>query len=130
MRISDWSSDVCSSDLFEACAEDSLAELRKLVAACRLDVPPQLPSALALLVGNMGYETIGLVEKLPVPEADPIGVPDMVFVRPALLLVFDRLKDELFLVAPVWTADAEAEERARERIDAAAARLARPLPPF
>src|SRR3546814_2570524 len=109
MRISDWSSDVCSSDLFEACAEDSLAELRKLVAACRLDVPPQLPSALALLVGNMGYETIGLVEKLPVPEADPIGVPDMVFVRPALLLVFDRLKDELFLVAPVWTADAEAE---------------------
>src|SRR3546814_8371863 len=52
----------------------------------------------------------------------------MVFVRPALLLVFDRLKDELFLVAPVWTADAEAEERARERIDAAAARLARPLP--
>src|SRR3546814_4606493 len=41
-----------SPDAFEACAEDSLAELRKLVAACRLDVPPQLPSALALLVGN------------------------------------------------------------------------------
>lgn len=115
-------------DAFEPCPEDTLTELRKLVASCRLDVPPQLPPALALLVGNMGYETIGLVENLPVPETDAIGVPDMTFVRPTLLLVFDRLKDELFLVAPVWTADSAAEEKARERIEAAAARLAQPLP--
>ncbi len=120
-----WQSD---RETFEPCAGDALAELRALVASCRLQVPPQLPPALALLVGNMGYETIGLIEKLPVPDADPLGLPDMLFVRPALLLVFDRLKDELFLVAPVWTADPDAEDRARERIDAAAARLAMPLP--
>src|SRR3546814_14586327 len=99
MRISDWSSDVCSSDLvdraaFVRCEGETLAELRKLVASCRLDVPDALPPALALLVGNMGYETIGLVEDLPVPHADAIGVPAMTFVRPSLLLVFDRLKED------------------------------------
>lgn len=113
---------------FVRCEGDTLAELRKLVASCRLDVPDALPPALALLVGNMGYETIGLVEDLPVPDADAIGVPDMTFVRPSLLLVFDRLKDELFLVAPLWAEGARAEARARERIEAASARLAQPVP--
>lgn len=121
-----WQAD---REAFVPCDGDTLSELRALVASCRLEVPPELPPTLALLVGNMGYETIGLVEKLPVPEADPLGLPDMTFVRPTLLLVFDRLKDELFLVAPVWADGAEAEARARERIDEAAARLARPLPP-
>src|SRR3546814_559523 len=113
---------------FVRCEGETLAELRKLVASCRLDVPDALPPALALLVGNMGYETIGLVEDLPVPHADAIGVPDMTFVRPSLLLVFDRLKDELFLVAPLWADTDVAEARARERIEAAAARLAQPVP--
>jgi len=31
-----------------------------------------------------------------------LDLPDMLFVRPTLILVFDRLADALFLVAPVW----------------------------
>src|SRR3546814_18393362 len=65
---------------------DTLFPYTTLFRSCRLDVPDALPPALALLVGNMGYETIGLVEDLPVPHADAIGVPDMTFVRPSLLL--------------------------------------------
>src|SRR3546814_10176676 len=103
---------------------DTLFPYTTLFRSCRLDVPDALPPALALLVGNMGYETIGLVEDLPVPHADAIGVPDMTFVRPSLLLVFDRLKDELFLVAPLWADTDVAEARARERIEEAAAQLA------
>jgi anthranilate synthase component 1 len=51
----------------------------------------------------------------------------MMFVRPTVILVFDRLADTLFLVAPVWPGgDVDA---AAERIDAVAARLATaPLP--
>jgi len=119
-----WQTDPAA---FVPCEDDSLTALRGLVAACRMEVPPELPSTLACLVGYLGYETIGLVEKLSVPAADPIGVPDMIFVRPTLILVFDRLKDELFLVAPVFP-DGQSEEAALERIEAAAARLAQPLP--
>lgn len=110
----------------------SLDALRDLVAECRAHMDPALPAALACLVGYFGYETVGLVEKLPRPADNPIGVPDMLFVRPTVILVFDRLADALYLVAPVWKdsfTDADkAIEAALERIDATAARLAAPLP--
>jgi anthranilate synthase component 1 len=112
---------------FEPLAKDPLTALRTLVADCRMDVPAELPRALACLVGYFSYETVGLVEKLPRPPQSPVGVPDMIFVRPTVLLVFDRLADTLFFVAPVWPgAD---PELAAERIDAVAAQLASaPLP--
>ena len=123
-----WQQD---NDAFTPCPGDTLTELRKLVDACRMDVPPELPRALACLVGYMAFETAGLVEDLPAPKADPIGVPDMIFMRPTLLLVFDRLKDELFLVAPVFPSELSAEAAlaaAHERIETAAARLSQPVP--
>ncbi len=118
---------------FEPVPGDTLAALRALVAEARADVPEALPPALACLVGYMGYETVRLVEPA-VPEAgpSPLNLPDMVFVRPTLLLVFDRLKDELFIVAPIFAAqnpDA-AYSAACDRISDAERRLAQnaPLP--
>jgi anthranilate synthase component 1 len=104
----------------------TLDALRALVAECRADVPAELPRALACLVGYFAYETIGLVETLPTPGEDPLALPDMIFVRPSVVLVFDRLADALYLVAPVWPGgDAEGSvAKAEERLDATAARLA------
>jgi anthranilate synthase component 1 len=110
---------------------DSLAELRQLVANCRIEVPPELPKALACLVGYFGYETVGLVEKLPRAAPSTLELPDMLFVRPSLILVFDRLSDALFCVAPVWPsplAPDSALDAARERIEEALRRLAAPSP--
>ncbi len=121
-----WATD---RDAFTPCPGGTLAELRALVAACRMDVPLGLPPALATLVGTIGYDAARLAERLPEPKADPIGVPDLFFVRPTLVLVFDRLKDELFLVAPLYPgARHDAYARAIEAIDAAQAKLARPVP--
>jgi anthranilate synthase component 1 len=119
---------------FAPCAQPTLAALRTLVASCRMEVPAELPRALACLVGYFGYETIGLVERLQRPEKDALGLPDMMFVRPTVILIFDRLADELFLVAPVWPDAARSPEAivadAVERIDAVAAKLASAgLPP-
>lgn len=112
---------------FKPCAEPALDALRALAARCRTEVPAELPKALACLVGYFSYETVGLVEKLPRPPENPIGVPDMMFVRPTVVLVFDRLADALFLVAPVWP-DGDVDLSA-ERIEAVAAQLASaPLP--
>ncbi len=128
-----WAED---RDAFASLEGDSLSELRALVAACRIDVPTALPRALACLVGYFGYETIGLVEKLPRAPQSTLELPDMIFVRPRLILVFDRLGDELFCVAPVWPSDAvpaRVLEDAAERIDDALRKLAAvppaPAPP-
>ena len=118
-------------EAFEPLAGDALGELRALVESCRMDVPAALPRALACIVGYFGYETFGLVEKLPRAPQSELVLPDMLFVRPTLILVFDRLGDELFAVAPVWPSDSAPEAAllgAQERIDAALARLTQPAP--
>jgi anthranilate synthase component I len=124
-----WRTDAAA---FAALPGDSLAELRALVQSCRIaEVPEELPPTLACLVGYFGYETIGLVERLPRAAQSELVLPDMLFVRPTLILVFDRLSDELFCVAPVWPSAAEpvhALEAAQERIDEALRRLTRPVP--
>jgi anthranilate synthase component I len=117
-------------DAFAALEGGSLAAMRALVETCRIDVPVGLPGALACLVGYFGYETIGLVEHLPRPPANPIGLPDMLFVRPTVILVFDRLADRLFIASPVWPGGdpVHGVALAVERIEAVSARLSKPLP--
>jgi len=118
-------------DSFEPCAGDALQELRTLIDSCRMDVPEALPKALALVVGYMSYETTRLVERLPEPKDSPLGLPDLFFLRPTVLLVFDRLKDDLFLIAPVYPGKLDARaayEQAIERLNSVAGRLAQPLP--
>ncbi len=118
---------------FAPAGAPTLDALRSVVASIRMDVPASLPPALPFLVGYFGYEAAGLAETLPVPVADPLGVPDMLFVRPGLLLVFDRLADTLALVAPIYAncglAPEAALAAADDRLETAAARLSRPLPP-
>jgi anthranilate synthase component 1 len=117
---------------FAPLPENALSELRALVAACRIDVPAALPPALACLVGYFGYETIGLVEKLPRAPQSDLVLPDMLFTRPTVVLVFDRLSDELFAIAPVWAeggAPAHLLEAATDRIDSAIRKLSDAVPP-
>ncbi len=124
----DWRTD---REAFTPCNGDAMAELRKLAAACRIDpMPDGLPPALACLVGYLGYETIGLVETLPRAADSPLELPDMLFVRPTVILVFDGLTNALFAIAPIWQASdpAAAVARAGERIDAALSQLAQPAP--
>lgn len=113
---------------FSPVTEPSLKALRNLVEECRFDVPEGLPKALATLVGFFAYETIGLVEpRISRAPAAGLGLPDMIFVRPTTILVFDRLTDELFLIAPIWPKRDGAIDHmidaARDRLDDIAARL-------
>ncbi|WP_299307187.1 anthranilate synthase component I [uncultured Croceicoccus sp.] len=113
-------------DAFAAMDTGPLDSLRALVAECTFDVPDALPPALACLVGYFGYETIGLVETVGRPAPNPLDLPDMLFVRPTVLLVFDSLKDAVFCIAPVWAGGAadDAVAAAVERVETCLARLA------
>lgn len=124
----EWQSDRAA---FSSCDGSSLAALRELVQQCRIDVPAGLPPALACLVGYFGYETIGLVEKLPRAPQGDLDLPDMLFVRPTLILIFDGLTEELFAIAPLWAdgQDPDAQIRkAGDRIDEALRTLAQAAP--
>ncbi len=120
-------------EAFEHLGLGPVAALRALVAECRADVDPALPRALACLVGYFAYETFGLVEKLARPADNGLGTPDMLFVRPTVVLAFDRLADALYIVAPVWSGEIGNIEKslqaAVDRIDSTAALLAQPLAP-
>lgn len=118
-------------EAFERCPRDAMSELRALADTCRIDVPDALPPALACLVGYFGYETIGLVETLPRAKPSELALPDMLFVRPTVILVFDGLSDELFCIAPIWSAADDpyaAIEAAGARIDETLRSLDQPRP--
>ncbi len=120
-------------EAFEPENASSLDALRTLVKRCQMDVPEGLPRALACLVGYFGYETIGLVEKLPRAPQSELNLPDMLFVRPTVIVIFDRLADEMFLVAPVWPETAGDTEgkisAAEERLDEVERQIAAKVPP-
>jgi anthranilate synthase component I len=86
-------------------------------------------------VGYFAYEAARYLERLPVPEADPLRVPDGVFIVTDTLACFDHVRHRLKLVTHVRTQGAPIETRYQEaldRIDDLARRLMAPadLPPL
>jgi anthranilate synthase component I len=79
----------------------------------------------------MGYDTIRLVEHLPDVNDDALGVPDGVFIRPTIIVIFDAVKDEMTLVTPVrptpGVTASDAYAAAQARLDAAVDALETPL---
>ena len=80
-------------DAFTPCDDDPLTALRALIAESRIDLPEGLPAASAGLFGYLGYDTIRLIEHLPDINPDPLGLPDAVMMRPAVVAVLDGVSD-------------------------------------
>lgn len=109
-----------------------LEALRSLIAESQAEIPRGLPSTAAGIYGYLGYDMVRQMEVLPDSNPDEMGEPDSILIRPSLLAVFDTLKDELYLTAPVYVRDdvsaRQAWEAAQSRIDDAMVRLGQPLP--
>ena len=86
---------------FAPCPEPPFASLRSLLAESRIELPHKLPPMAAGLFGYLGYDVVRLIEELPPPRPDPIGIPDAILVRPSLVIVFDTVEDTLTIVTPV-----------------------------
>jgi anthranilate synthase component I len=117
---------------FAAEAAPPLDALRALIAECQLPMPAGLPPLAAGLFGYLGYDMVRLIERLPAKNADVIGLPEAILMRPTLIAVFDHVRDALSLFTPVWAApglDPQAAwDAAQARLDEAEAALERPLP--
>jgi anthranilate synthase component 1 len=118
-------------DAFAPCPEHPLSALRALIAGSRIDLPEALPPMAAGVFGYLGYDTVRLIEELPAPNPDPIGIPDAVMIRPTIVVVFDAVKDTITVVTPVRPekgVDAKvALTRATERLSSVVDALDRPL---
>jgi anthranilate synthase component 1 len=103
-----------------------------LAAESRIDLPPGLPPMAAGLVGYLGYDTVRLVERLPECNPDVLGVPDGLFVRPTVMVVFDTLDNVAHVITPARPApDVSAEaayQAARTRLAETMTDLDRGLP--
>ena len=118
-------------DAFVPCPEPPLKALRTLIAESRIELPEILPPMAAGVFGYLGYDMVRLMEELPPPNPDPIGIPDAVLVRPTIIVVFDAVKDSITVVTPVRPEkDVDAKTaltRAVERLSGIVESLDRPL---
>jgi anthranilate synthase component 1 len=119
------------ADAFAACPERPLDALRALIGESRIEIPAGLPPMAAGLFGYLGYDMVRLMERLPQPKPDPIGLPDAVLIRPMIVVVFDAVQDSITIVTPVrpepLVAAKSAHARAIERLNAVVDALERPL---
>ena len=110
----------------------ALDSLRALIQEAQLDLPDHLPPMLGGLVGYLGYDMARLMERLPDKNTDAIGLPEAILIRPTIFAVFDNVRDELTLAAPIYPQPGLSAQAAWDQAQAALAQadaaLVRPLP--
>ena len=94
--------------------------------ALRRVLPPRVDAAgfplpLSAGVGFVSYDAAARWEKLPVPDYDPVGLPEALFHMPSVVIAFDHL-------AQTATLATIADDGADERLASVAAQLAIPAP--
>ncbi len=113
------------SDAFET--DDPLRTLWDLTVR-EVENDPRLPDFWAGMVGYASYDLIRVYETLPDNNPDELGIPDLLFIEPEALVIFDHLRRRIFIVAPAEVGNAADEARARERVESLYSKLRGPLP--
>ncbi len=88
--------------------------LRKLINSCAIEIPAGLPPMSSGLFGYMGYDMVRYMENIPDKHTDTIGIPESIFIRPRLVIVFDSVKDEMIILTSVMPSDKAVEAAYQE----------------
>ena len=108
-----------------------MESLKALLDASRIDLPADAPPMAAGVFGYFGYDLVRQIEHLPNRPPDATDAPDAIFIRPTLIAVFDNIKQEIILVAPVrpetGVSARAAYARAAERLSDAVTDLSAPI---
>jgi anthranilate synthase component 1 len=108
--------------------DNAAAEVSRYRQAPLEGLPPFAGGA----VGFFGYDCVRAVERLPEPNPDPVGLPDMALMLSDALVAFDHLKHTVTVLANAYVDEdggvEAAHARAVELIREVRERLAGPLP--
>src|SRR5262249_40912073 len=88
-------------DAFTVLDEPPLTALRRVLGESRIALPEALPPMAAGVFGYLGYDMVRLMEDLPAPPPDSIGIPDALLIRPTVILVFAAVGDTVTIVTAV-----------------------------
>ncbi|MHA3052972.1 anthranilate synthase component I [Acinetobacter sp. ANC 4640] len=90
---------------------------------------PELPSFTGGLVGYFGYDAVRYIEPRlnHIPNQDPVGLPDIWMMLSKTVIVFDNLKDTLFIIVHADTQDADAYQKAQKQLDEIEKQLNTPI---
>ena len=95
-------------------ADDPLAALRAFLPRRRVEPTEGMPRFTGGAVGALAYDAVSVFEPtVPLPHADPVGVPLASFIETDLVLVFDHLTHTLAAIASLHTDAPRLEERYR-----------------
>jgi anthranilate synthase component 1 len=110
-----------------AIAGDAVSAVRQAKVA---GLPPMSGGA----VGFFGFDCVRSVERLPEPNPDVLGLPDMALMLTDVIVAFDHLKHTVTILANAYLDEETdldaAHARAVEAIRQVRTRLAGPLPPL
>ena len=90
---------------------------------------PQLPKFTGGLVGYFGYDAVRYIEPRlkNMPTEDPVGLPDIWMMLSKTVIVFDNLRDTMFLIVHADTEQEGAYAAAQTHLDALEDLLAQPV---
>jgi len=111
--------------------EDPLHVLEEIMGRYRTVDDPTLPPFSGGFVGYIGYDAVSFFEPIKLENRDDLGVPDCLFVLADSLIVFDRVKHTIEIIAnAIIDSDPEsAYHQAVARVEEIESRLAGPLDP-
>lgn len=108
---------------------DPLAFVEALQQRYKSPELPSLPRFSGGLVGYFGYDCVRYVEKRlgHVDKPDPIGAPDILLMLSEDVVVFDNVRESLYVITHGDPREPEAYARAEARLDTIEAALRAPL---
>jgi anthranilate synthase component 1 len=102
--------DLNQSKKIKETSQKPLNSLKKLMDENKLELPNNIPSIATGLFGYMGYEMIQHFENIKLNKKNILDLPDSIFIRPSLTLVFDNVNDKLFVTKLVCKNNLEPKE--------------------
>ncbi len=95
------------SEIVEENVTDPLVSLKKFMEGYRYSLPGGVPRLSCGAVGYIGYDYVRFVEKIPTIAEKTHEYPDLFFMIPSLVVVFDNLRKKTVVIANVHVRDGE-----------------------